>query len=128
MRLLLDTHILLWTIADSGRLSAVARALIGEPESELAFSAASLWEIAIKSGQGREDFRIEVSSLRRSLFDNDYAELPVTGAHVGALENLPPIHKDPFDRLLVAQAIVERLTLVTSDRVVAKYPGPIQLV
>ncbi len=128
MRLLLDTHILLWTIADSGRLSTAARALIGEPDNELAFSAASLWEIAIKAGQGREDFRIDVSSLRRSLFDNDYAELPMTGAHAAALGSLPPIHKDPFDRLLVAQATVERLTLVTSDRVVAKYPGPIQLV
>jgi PIN domain nuclease of toxin-antitoxin system len=128
MRLLLDTHILLWTIADSGRLSAAARALIGEPGNELSFSAASLWEIAIKSGQGREDFRIDVGSLRRSLFDNDYEELPMTGAHAAALGNLPPIHRDPFDRLLVAHAIVERLTLVTSDRVVAKYPGPIQLV
>jgi PIN domain nuclease of toxin-antitoxin system len=128
MRLLLDTHILLWTIADSGRLSAAARALIGEPESALSFSAASLWEIAIKSGRGRENFRIDVSSLRRSLFDNDYAELPMTGAHAAALGKLPPIHGDPFDRLLVAQAIVERLTLVTSDRVVAKYPGSIRLV
>jgi PIN domain nuclease of toxin-antitoxin system len=128
MRLLLDTHILLWTVADSGRLSAAARALIGEPDNELSFSAASLWEIAIKSGQGREDFRIDVGSLRRSLFDNEYAELPMTGAHAAALGNLPPIHEDPFDRLLIAQAIVERLALVTSDRVVAKYPGQIRLV
>jgi PIN domain nuclease of toxin-antitoxin system len=128
MRLLLDTHILLWTIADSSKLSGAARALIGKPGSELSFSAASLWEIAIKAGQRREGFRIDVSSLRRSLFDNEYEELPMTGAHAAALGNLPPIHRDPFDRLLVAQAIVERLTLVTSDRVVAKYPGPIRLV
>jgi PIN domain nuclease of toxin-antitoxin system len=128
MRLLLDTHVLLWTIAESRRLSAAARALIGEPDNELTFSSVSLWEVAIKTGRGRDDFRIDVSSLRRSLFDNGYAELPVTGAHAAALAGLPPIHRDPFDRMLAAQAIVEGLTLVTSDPAVAKYPGPIRLV
>jgi PIN domain nuclease of toxin-antitoxin system len=128
VRLLPDTHILLWTIAESRRLSATARALIGEPDNELTFSSVSLWEVAIKTGRRRDDFRIDVSSLRRSLFDNNYAELAVTGAHVAALASLPPIHKDPFDRMLVAQAIVEGLTLVTSDPAVAKYPGPIRLV
>jgi PIN domain nuclease of toxin-antitoxin system len=128
MRLLLDTHVLLWTIAESRRLSAAARALIGEPDNELTFSSASLWEVAIKAGRGSDDFRIDVSSLRRSLFDNEYAELPMTGAHTVALGSLPPIHRDPFDRMLVAQAIVEGLTLVTSDPAVAKYPGPIRLV
>jgi PIN domain nuclease of toxin-antitoxin system len=128
VRLLSDTHILLWTIAESRRLSAAARALIGEPDNELTFSSVSLWEVAIKTGRRRDDFRIDVSSLRRSLFDNNYAELAVTGAHVAALASLPPIHKDPFDRMLVAQAIVEGLTLVTSDPAVAKYPGPIRLV
>ena len=73
MRLLLDTHVLLWTIAESRRLSAAARALIGEPDNELTFSSVSLWEVAIKAGRGRDDFRIDVSSLRRSLFDNEYA-------------------------------------------------------
>jgi PIN domain nuclease of toxin-antitoxin system len=128
MRLLLDTHLLLWTIAESRRLSAAARALIGETENELTFSSVSLWEVAIKAGRGRRNFRIDVSSLRRSLFDNDYAELPVTGAHAVALGSLPPIHRDPFDRMLVAQAIAEGMTLVTSDSAVAKYPGPIRLV
>ena len=70
MRLLLDTRVLLWTIAESRRLSAAARALIGEPDNELTFSSASLWEVGIKAGRGRDDFRIDVSSLRRSLFDN----------------------------------------------------------
>jgi PIN domain nuclease of toxin-antitoxin system len=128
MRLLLDTHLLLWTIAESRRLSAAARALIGETENDLTFSSVSLWEVAIKAGRGRRNFRIDVSSLRRSLFDNDYAELPVTGAHAVALGSLPPIHRDPFDRMLVAQAIAEGMTLVTSDSAVAKYPGPIRLV
>jgi PIN domain nuclease of toxin-antitoxin system len=128
VRLLLDTHILLWTIAESRRLPAAARALIGEPDNELTFSLASLWEVAIKAGRSRADFRIDVSSLRRGLFDNGYAELAVTGAHAAALASLPPIHKDPFDRMLVAQAIVEGLTLLTSDPTIAKYPGPIRLV
>jgi PIN domain nuclease of toxin-antitoxin system len=128
VRLLPDTHILLWTIAESRRLSAGARALIGEPDNELTFSSVSLWEVAIKAGRGRDDFRIDFSSLRRSLFDNGYAELPMTGAHAAALAGLPAIHRDPFDRMLVAQAIVEGLTLLTSDPMVAKYPGPIRLV
>jgi PIN domain nuclease of toxin-antitoxin system len=128
VRLLPDTHILLWTIAESRRLSAAARALIGEPDNELTFSSVSLWEVAIKTGRGRDDFRIDVGSLRRGLFNNGYAELAVTGAHAAALATLPPIHKDPFDRMLVAQAIVEGFTLLTSDPTVAKYPGPIRLV
>ncbi len=128
MRLLLDTQILLWTIAESRRLSSAARALIGKQDNELTFSSVSLWEIAIKTERGRDDFRIDVSSLRRSLFDNGYAELPVTGAHAAALAGLPLIHKDPFDRMLVAQAAVEGMTLLTSDRTVAKYPGPIRRV
>jgi PIN domain nuclease of toxin-antitoxin system len=128
VRLLPDTHVLLWTIAESRRLSAAARALIGEPDNELTFSSVSLWEVAIKTGRGRDDFRIDVGSLRRGLFNNGYAELAVTGAHAAALATLPPIHKDPFDRMLVAQAIVEGFTLLTSDPMVAKYPGPIRLV
>ncbi len=128
MRLLLDTHILLWTIAESRKLSAAARALIGEPDNELMFSAVNLWEVAIKTGRGRDDFRIDVSSLRRQLFDNGYAELAMSGAHAAALTSLPPIHKDPFDRMLVAQAMIEGLTLVTADPAVAKYQGPIRLV
>ena len=128
MRLLLDTHILLWTIAESRRLSSAARALIGKPDNELTFSSASLWEVAIKAERGRDDFRIDVSSLRRSLFDNEYGEPPITGAHAVALGRLPPLHRDPCDRMLVAQAIVEGLTLVTSDSAVAQYPGPIRLV
>ena len=102
--------------------------MIGEPDNELTFSSVRLWEVAIKTGRNRADFRIDVSSLRRSLFDNGYAELAVTGAHAAALAGLPPIHEDPLDRMLVAQAIVEGLTLLTSDPTVAKYPGPIRLV
>ena len=128
MRLLLDTHILLWGAVEPERLSRTASALIESSDNQIMFSALSLWEIAIKTGRGRADFRIDAGLLRRSLLDNGYAELPVTGAHAAALAGLPPIHRDPFDRMLVAQATVEGFTLVTSDPVIAKYPGPIRLV
>ena len=128
MRPLLDTHILLWGAVEPERLSRTASALIEISDNQIMFSALSLWEIAIKTGRGRADFRIDAGLLRRSLLDNGYAELPVTGAHAAALAGLPPIHRDPFDRMLVAQATVEGFTLVTSDPVIAKYPGPIRLV
>ena len=128
MKLLLDTHLLLWVAADSVRLSAEARLLIGDPANLLHFSAASLWEVAIKKGLGREDFQVDPRLLRRGLLDNGYEELPVASSHAVAIDGLPPLHKDPFDRLLVAQAQVEGLLLLTSDPWVARYPGPIRLV
>jgi PIN domain nuclease of toxin-antitoxin system len=128
MRLLLDTHILLWGVIEPERLSRVASSLIENPDNEMVFSALSIWQIAIKTGLGRADFRLDAGVLRRSLFDNGYEELAVTGAHAATLAGLPPIHKDPFDRMLVAQAIVEGFTLLTSDPMVAKYPGSIRLV
>ena len=88
---------------------------------------ASLWEVAIKNGLGRADFSVDPSLLRRGLLENGYTELPVTGAHAVAVHGLPPIHKDPFDRLLVAQALIEGVTLVTMDEVVRRYPGPIRV-
>ena len=128
MRLLLDTHILLWAANEPERLSKATRSLFENPNNEVVFSAISVWEIAIKTGRGRGDFRIDAGFFRRRLFENGYAELPVTGAHAAALTGLPAIHKDPFDRMLVAQAMVEGLMLVTSDPAVANYPGPIRLV
>ncbi len=105
-----------------------AGALIEDTDNELLFSVVTLWEVAIKTGRGRDDFRIDAGILRRSLLDNGYAELLVAGAHAVALASLPPLHRDPFDRMLVAQAMVEGVTLVTGDRAVARYPGPIRLV
>jgi PIN domain nuclease of toxin-antitoxin system len=128
MRFLLDTHILLWGAIEPERLSHAASALIESLDNEMVLSALSIWEIAIKTGLGRADFRVDAGMLRRSLFDNGYAELAVTGAHAAMLAGLPPIHKDPFDRMLVAQAIVEGFTLLTSDLTVAKYSGSIRLV
>ncbi|KAB0267860.1 type II toxin-antitoxin system VapC family toxin [Microvirga brassicacearum] len=128
MKLLLDTHVLLWAAGMPDRLSDAARALLDDPVNELMFSAASLWEIAIKRGLGRPDFVVEPRLLRRGLRDNGYGELPVTSEHAVSIESLPPIHKDPFDRMLIAQATVEGIALVTADAIVATYPGPIRLV
>ena len=128
MRLLLDTDILLWAANEPERLSAATRALVENPNNDVVFSAISIWELAIKTGRGRDDFRLHAGFFRRGLFDNGYTELPMTGAHAAALAGLPAIHKDPFDRMLVAQATVEGLTLVTSDPAIANYPGPIRLV
>ena len=128
MKLLLDTHLLLWAAGDPDRIPAKYRRLIGDEQNELLFSAASLWEVAIKSGLGRKDFRVDARLLRRGLLDNGYTELSIRSEHVVGIIGLPPIHKDPFDRLLVAQATVEGVTLLTVDPAVARYPGPIQRV
>lgn len=128
MKLLLDTQLLLWAAGAPRRLSRAARAAILDPRHALCFSAASLWEITIKHALGREDFRIEPSVFRRGLLDNGYDELPVTSAHAVAVGSLPPLHRDPFDRLLVAQSLVEGITLLTADAQVAQYDGPIRRV
>ena len=98
------------------------------PASQLLFSAASLWEISIKNGLCRDDFSVNRRLLRRGLLDKGYLELPITSEHSVSLDNLPAIYKDPFDRLLVVQAIVEGITLLTSDVLVARYTGSIILV
>ena len=128
MKFLIDTHLLIWAANEPEKLSDKARALMTNPEHELFFSAASIWEIAIKNGLGRDDFKVDARVLRRGLLDNDYTELPITSAHAVFVENLPLIHKDPFDRVLVAQATAEGITLLTADSTVARYPGPIELV
>ena len=128
MRLLLDTHLLLWVADQHERLSARAHRLIGDPDNEPLFSAASLWEIAIKHALRRTDFRYDPRVMRRALLDHRYQELVVTGEHAVAVADLPPLHKDPFDRILVAQSIVEGITLLTADPLVAQYPGPVRRV
>lgn len=126
MKLLLDTHVLLWAAGAPRRLPPAARKLINEPDSTLLYSAASLWEVAIKRALGREDFRVEPRLLRRGLLENGYAELAVTGEHAIAVDSLPLLHRDPFDRILIAQAITEGVTLLTTDQQVAQYSGPIR--
>jgi PIN domain nuclease of toxin-antitoxin system len=128
VRLLLDTHILIWAAAGSDELPAAAAELISDGRNELFFSAVSIWEVAIKAGKGLPDFVVNPDRLRLRLVEAGYFELPVTGAHAAAVYGLPDVHKDPFDRLLVAQAISEGMALVTEDVLVARYPGAVRRV
>jgi PIN domain nuclease of toxin-antitoxin system len=126
VKFLLDTHVLLWAAGQPERLSRRTRTLLNDPNNALLFSAVSLWEIVIKQGIGRDDFTVDPHQLRRGLLQNGYAELPVTSEHALAVETLPPLHRDPFDRMLLAQSDVEGVTLVTADTALLRYPGAIQ--
>lgn len=121
MRLLLDTQIALWALTDSPRLSAKARAWIESCENDIYFSAASIWEIAIKHRLARKDMPISGLEAARLFREAGYYELPVTAVHAAATEQLPPHHEDPFDRMLVAQAFSEPLRLLTHDRQLPAY-------
>ena len=127
MKLLLDTHLLIWAAEGIERVPTGARVLMADPENELLFSVASIWEVAIKHGLNRPDFQVDARLLRRGLIDNGYCELPILSEHAVAINFLPPIHKDPFDRLLIAQAMVEGITLLTDDATVALYQGTVRL-
>jgi len=126
MKILLDTHLILWAAGKTDRLPIAAVKEIEDRENELLFSPVSIWEVAIKRGLGRDDFQVDPRVLRRGLLDNGYRELPVTSEHAVAIDGLPPIHKDPFDRMLVAQALVEGITLFTIDKKLVSYPAPIR--
>jgi PIN domain nuclease of toxin-antitoxin system len=128
LNLLLDTHLLLWSALGDSRLPRDAETLISAPENTLWFSVASIWEVVIKSGLGRPDFRLDAAALRAGLLANDYQELPVEGRHVLMLRQLPDLHRDPFDRLLLAQANADGLAFVTSDRALAGYGDVVRLV
>lgn len=129
MKLLVDTHILLWMSGMSWRLPQKARGLLENIENEVFFSTISIWEIAIKSSLPRfPDFSVDAEKLRRTLIDQGYLELPLMGEHAVAVGGLPHIHGDPFDRILIAQSLVEGLSLITVDKTVARYGGLIQRV
>jgi PIN domain nuclease of toxin-antitoxin system len=128
VKVLLDTQLLLWAAGQPERLPVAARRIIDDDRNQLMFSAASLWEVAIKSGLGREDFRADARLLRRGLLDNGYGELAIGGDHAVAITNLPAIHRDPFDRMLIAQSAVEGILLLTADPIVAQYAGPVRKV
>ncbi len=128
MRLLLDTHIALWAITDDPKLPTRARELILAPENEIYISAASVWEIAIKHTLGRHTIPISGEEARNYFAEAGYIPLPITDQHAAATETLPPLHADPFDRILVAQALTEPLKLVTHDATVAGYSDSILLV
>ncbi len=128
MRFLLDTHLVLWIAKRPELLSAEAADLLNDPATEPLFSVVSIWEAAIKHALKRDDFDNDPVELRSGLLDHGYAELPITGPHAAAVASLPRIHRDPFDRLLVAQAIVEGITMLTADPVLGRYPAPIRVV
>jgi PIN domain nuclease of toxin-antitoxin system len=128
MKFLLDTHFVIWIPIDDRRIRPAARALLTNPAHTFLFSAASLWEIAIKRTQKGVDFAYDPREIRRQMIANGYEELPVYGSHAVFVDSLPRIHKDPFDRLLVAQAMVEGVAFLTADSVIARYPGPIEKV
>ena len=128
MRLLLDTHLLLWAATASDRLSRQALQRIGDESAELLFSAANIWEVAIKSALGRPNFEFDAAVLRRALLENGYVEIAVSGVNASQVAALPHIHRDPFDRILIAQAAEEGALLLTVDRTIARYPGGIEYV
>lgn len=128
MRLLVDTHLLLWAAFAPERLPPEAASLLADEANTPVFSAASVWEVAIKAGLGRPDFTVDAGALRRGLEDNGYEPLAITPAHACAVATLPPLHRDPFDRMLVAQALVEGLPLLTADTALGGYPGMVRVV
>lgn len=128
MRYLLDTHLLIWLALDDDRLPQVVATIHENPENDLFFSVISIWETAIKQSLGRIDFQIDAGLLRASLLDEGYTEVPVESRHALDVRNLPPLHRDPFDRMLVSQSRVEGLVLLTSDDDICKYSGPIKRV
>ncbi|TVS12144.1 MAG: type II toxin-antitoxin system VapC family toxin [Gammaproteobacteria bacterium] len=128
MILLLDTQLLLWAASEPHRLSPAAQDKLLDPDNTPWFSAASIWEVTIKAGLGHSDFRVDPFLLRRGLIDNGYQELPITSRHALGVHHLPSIHRDPFDRLLLAQAESEGMLLLTTDATVARYPAPVLLV
>jgi PIN domain nuclease of toxin-antitoxin system len=121
VNVLADTHVLVWAAGEPERLAPEARDLLVDPEVEVWFSVISLWELVIKSGH-REDFRVDADEVRRGLLQRGFQVLVVTAPHVLEVGRLPRLHGDPFDRLLVAQARVEDLTIMTADRAITAYP------
>jgi PIN domain nuclease of toxin-antitoxin system len=121
---LLDTHVLLWAAADSPRLSPATRDLLTGPGHEVVFSVVNLWEVVIKNSLGRADFSVDPFLLRSQALQAGFRELPVRGHHVLGVAALPPIHADPFDRMLLAQAISEQMTLLSADKAVLAYGDP----
>jgi PIN domain nuclease of toxin-antitoxin system len=127
-RFLVDTQLLLWNVYGSRKLPARVGRLFRDGRHQFFYSAASLWEIAVKAARGREDFVADTAAIRDALEANGFQELPITAQHAVALATLPPIHADPFDRMLVSQAITEPMALITSDVRLAAYPGTIEVV
>lgn len=125
MRILLDTHILLWTLADSPQISKI-RDLILANETEVYISTASWWELSIKIGTGK--INVDLGMLRAAAAESGFIDLPVLGAHTQTLLTLPLLHRDPFDRMLIAQAISEPMRLITNDQVLREYSNLVEMI
>jgi len=128
MRLLVDTHLLLWSVAASRKLPSAARELLKDPSNSVLYSAASVWEIAIKTALRRRDFRVDLPRLLRAFAQAGFEELTVNAAHAARVASLPSLHKDPFDRLLVAQALTEPAVLLTNDSQLDGYGAQVRIV
>lgn len=130
MKLLVDTHLLLWSLVDDPRLSSRARSLISDPDNEVIASQVVIWETAVKRGLGRyaADFPFSPEQVRAELSLGGASWLPIEDRHLFMLATLPPIHRDPFDRLLVAQALSEPMRLLTHDRQLAAYSDTVIVV
>jgi PIN domain nuclease of toxin-antitoxin system len=128
VKCLLDTHILVWAASSPDRLSDKALEVLSSEHNDLIFSVASIWELTIKARLGRPDFKVDAALLQRGLIEAGYSELPISGLHALAVADLKGMHRDPFDQMLLAQAHVEGMTLVTSDRVLATQEGSIMAV
>ncbi len=128
MRLLLDTHILLWAVGASARLDPAARDAIEDTANEVMFSAASIWEIAIKARLGRDDLNVRPERIAAAAIETGFTELPIHADTAASVADLPPHHTDPFDRLLVAQAIADHLRLYTADAQLPPYSDLVTLV
>lgn len=128
MRLLLDTHVLLWALAEPERLDPATRALLEDADADVLFSAASIWEIAIKARLGRADFAVRPQDIAQAARETGFEELPVRAAAAALVADLPLHHRDPFDRLLVAQAITEPVRLYTADPSLPPYSELVTLI
>lgn len=128
MQLLVDTHLLLWSVAASKKLPPTAREMLTDPANDVFYSAASVWEIAVKSGLGRDDFQVDMPSLLQAFVTAGFVELAITSTHAARVTSLPDLHKDPFDRLLVAQALSEPALLLTNDAQLGQYGAHVQVI
>ena len=128
MKILLDTNILLWIAGSPEKIPENILNQIQDTQNTLFFSAASIWEIAIKHALGKPDFSFDPLTIYQALVENNYTELSITSSHATAIQHLQKIHKDPFDRMLIAQAIAENMLLMTADRTIVKYSAPVLFV
>lgn len=128
MRLLLDSHVLLWWIENSKKLPDKARTILSDVNNVAYFSACSIWEIAVKLSAGAYDLLVDPAQLSAALTDGGFMELPILSSHAAKVAELPGHHRDPFDRMLIAQSWVEQLALITHNKMLTRYSDTVVLV